>query len=40
VNAFLVAALTRVMHAAVTIPAIAAASVLYSAAVGGSVQVL
>jgi len=37
VNAFLAAALTRVMRAAVTIPAIASASVLLSAAVGGSV---
>ena len=35
VNAFLVAALTRVMRAAVPIPAVA--SVLHSAAVGGSV---
>ena len=37
VDAFLAAALTRVMHAAVPIPAVAAASVLHSAAVGGSV---
>ena len=37
VNAFLAAALTRVMRAAVTIPAIASASALHSAAVGGSV---
>jgi len=37
VNAFLVAALTRVMRAAVPIPAIASSSVLHSAAVGGSV---
>ena len=36
-DAFLAAALTRVMHAAVPIPAVAAASVLHSAAVGGSV---
>ena len=36
-NAFLAAALTRVMRAAVPIPAVAAASVLHSAAVGGSV---
>ena len=35
--AFLAAALTRVMRAAVPIPAVAAASVLHSAAVGGSV---
>ena len=34
---FLAAALTRVMRAAVPIPAVAAASVLHSAAVGGSV---
>jgi len=34
VNAFLAAALTHVMRAAVTIPAIASASVLHSAAVG------
>ena len=33
----LAAARTRVMRAAVTIPTIAAASVLHSAAVGGSV---
>ena len=37
VNAFLGAALTRVMRAAVPIPAVASASVLQSAAVGGSV---
>ena len=37
VNAFLAAALTRVMRAAVPIPAVASASVLQSAAVGGSV---
>jgi len=37
VNAFLDAALTRVLRAAVPIPAVAAASVLHSAAVGGSV---
>jgi len=37
VDAFLAAALTRVMRAAVPIPAVAAASVLHSAAVGGSV---
>jgi len=37
VNAFVAAALTRVMHAAVPIPAVAAVSVLHSAAVGGSV---
>ena len=36
-NAFLAAALPRVMCAAVPIPAVAAASVLHSAAVGGSV---
>ena len=34
VNAFLAAALTRVMRAAVPIPAVASASVLHSAAVG------
>ena len=34
---FLAAALTRVMRADVPIPAVAAASVLHSAAVGGSV---
>jgi len=33
----LAAALTRVMRAVVPIPAVAAASVLHSAAVGGSV---
>ena len=37
VNAFLAATLTRVMRAAVPIPDVAAASVLHSAAVGGSV---
>jgi len=37
VDVFLAAALTRVMRAAVPIPAVAAASVLHSAAVGGSV---
>ena len=37
VNAFLAAALTRVMRAAVPIPAVPSASVLHSAAVGGSV---
>ena len=37
VNALLAAALTRVMRAAVTIPAIASASVLHSVNVGGSV---
>ena len=36
-DAFLAAALTRVMRAAVPIPAVAAASVLHSAAVRGSV---
>ena len=36
-NAFLAAARTRVMRAAVPIPAVASASVLHSAAVGGSV---
>jgi len=36
VDAFLADALTRVLHAAVPIPAVAAASVLHSA-VGGSV---
>ena len=36
-NAFLAAALTRVRRAAVPIPAVASASVLHSAAVGGSV---
>jgi len=39
VDAFLAAALTRVMRAAVLIPAVIATSVLYSAAVGGSVVV-
>jgi len=34
---FLAAALTRVMRATVPIPALASASVLHSAAVGGSV---
>ena len=38
-DAFLAAALTRVMRAAVLIPAVIATSVLYSAAVGGSVVV-
>ena len=37
VDAFLAAALTRVMRAAVPIPAVACAFVLHSAAVGGSV---
>jgi len=37
VDAFLAAALTRVMRAAVPIHAVASASVLHSAAVGGSV---
>jgi len=37
VNAFLVTALTRVMRGTVPIPALASASVLHSAAVGGSV---
>jgi len=37
VNAFLAAALTRVMRATVPIPALASASVLHSAAVNGSV---
>jgi len=37
VNAFLAAALTRVMRATVPIPTLASASVLHSAAVGGSV---
>ena len=36
-DAFLAAALTRVMRAAVPIPAVAATSVLHSAAVGESV---
>ena len=36
-NAFLAVALTRVINAAVSIPAVASASVLHSAAVGGSV---
>ena len=36
-NAFLAAALTRVMRGAVPIPAVVSASVLHSAAVGGSV---
>jgi len=40
VNAFLAAALTRVMRAGVSIPAVASASVLHSAAVGGSVVVV
>ena len=37
VNAFLAAALTRVMRATVPIAAVASASVLHSATVGGSV---
>ena len=37
VNAFLAATLTRVMRDAVPIPALASASVLQSAGVGGSV---
>jgi len=37
VDAFLAAALTRVMRAAVPIPAVTASSVLYYATVGGSV---
>jgi len=37
VDAFLAAALTRVMRAAVSIPAVASASVLHSAVVGESV---
>jgi len=37
VNAFLAAALTRVMRATVPIPTLASASVLHSATVGGSV---
>jgi len=36
-NAFLAAALSHVMRAAVPVPAVAAASVLHSAAVGGYV---
>ena len=40
VNAFLAAALTRVMRAAVPIPALTYASVLHSAAVGGVVRPL
>ena len=36
-NAFLAAALTRVMRAAVPVPAVASVSVLHSAAVVGSV---
>ena len=36
-NAFLTAALTRVVRAAVPIPAVASASVLHSATVVGSV---
>ena len=36
-NAFLAAALSRVVRAAVPIPAVAAASVLHSAVVGGFV---
>jgi len=38
VNAFLAAALTRVMRAAVPIPAVASAFVLHAAAVDGSVM--
>jgi len=37
VNAFLAAALARVMRVAVPIPAVASASVFHSAAAGGSV---
>jgi len=37
VNAFLAVALTHVMRATVPIPALTSASVLHSAAVGGSV---
>ena len=37
VDALLAAALTRVMRADLTIPAVASASVLHSAAVGGCV---
>ena len=37
VNAFLAAALSRVMRGAVPIPAVAVASVLHSAAIGGFV---
>ena len=37
-NAFLAAALSRVMRAAVPIPAVVAASVLHSAGVGGFVS--
>ena len=37
VNAFLAAALTRVMRTAMSIPAVASASVLHSTSVGGSV---
>ena len=40
VNAFLAAALLRVMHAAVPIPAVAAASVLHSAALVNLSQVM
>ena len=36
-NAFLAAALTRVMRATVPIPAVASASVLHAATVGGCV---
>jgi len=36
-NSFMAAALARVMRVAVPIPAVASASVLHSAAVGGSV---
>jgi len=38
-NVFLAAALSRVMRAAVSIPTVAAVSVLHSAAVGGFVAV-
>jgi len=37
VNAFLAAALSRVLRAAVPVPAVAAASVLHSAAIAGFV---
>ena len=36
-NAFLAAALTRVMRATVPIPAVVSASVVHSTAIGGSV---
>ena len=39
-NAFLAVELTRVMRAAVPIPAVTSASVLHSAAVGGVVRPL